>query len=217
MIVINELVYEGKDFTEKPQDIAEQMSNQFCSLGSKLASGIPSTAFQPRDFLNRTDSNLYFRPVSQGYIHTLITKLKSSVSCGLDNISSPYISNSICDIINQVLETGIFPDDWKKAKVHSIFKFDERNISSNYRSISILPAISKVIERVMHTQLFEYFQAGNLFIDPQSGYRPNHSTCTALISEVNLWLTKMDAGKRNGSVFVDEKKAFDTVDQNIAT
>ena len=110
----------GKDFIEK-QDIAEQMNNNFCSLGSKLASGIPDTAFQPEDFLNRTDSNFYFRPVSEGYIHSLITKLKPLVSCGLDDISSrllklwsPYISNSI---INQVLETGIFPDDWKKAKV----------------------------------------------------------------------------------------------------
>ena len=101
MIVINELVYEGNDFTEK-QDIAEQMNNHFCSLGSKPASGIPDTAFQPEDFLNRTDSNFYFRPVSEGYIQSLITKLKPSISCGLDNISSrllklcsPYISNSI--------------------------------------------------------------------------------------------------------------------------
>ena len=73
------------------------MINHFCSLGSKLASGIPDTAFQPEDFLNRTD---YFRHVSEGYIHSLITKLKPSVSCGLDTISSrllklcsPYISN----------------------------------------------------------------------------------------------------------------------------
>ena len=106
--VINELVYEGKDFTEK-QDIAEQMNHHFCSLGSKLASGIPDTAFQPEDFSNRADSNFYFRHVSEGYIYSLITKLKPSVSCGLDNISrrllklcSPYISNSICDITETV-------------------------------------------------------------------------------------------------------------------
>ena len=210
--VINELVYEGKDFTEK-QDIAEQMNNHFCSLGSKLASGIPDTAFQPEDFLNRTDSNFYFPPVSEGYIHILITKLKPSVSCGLDNISSrllrlcsPSISNSLCDIINQVLETGIFPDDWKKAKVHPIFMSDERNIPNNYRPISILPAISKIIERVINTQLLEYFQAGNLLTYFQSGFRPNHSTCTALISAVNLWLTNMYAGKLNGRVFHDRFK-----------
>ena len=218
--VINELVYEDKDFTEK-HDIAEQMNNHFCSLVSKLASGIPDTVCQAEDLLNRTDSNFYFRRVSEGYIHSLITKLKPSVSCRLHNISSrllklcsPYISNSICDFLNQVLETGIFPDDWTKAKVQLIFKSDERSISNKFRpiNITILPAISKIIERVMHTQLLEYFHAGNLYTDSLSGFRPNYSTCTALISAVNLWLTNMDAGKLNGSVFIDFNEAFDTGD-----
>ena len=221
MTVINELIDEGKVFVQK-EDIAEQMNNHFCSLGSKLASCIPDTVSQPEDFLGRTDLNFCFRPVNVGYILNLISNLKPSVSCGLDNISSrllklcsPYISDSICDIINHVLETGIFPDDWKKAKVHPIYKSDERSIPSNYRPISILPAISKIIERVMHSQLLEYFQAGNLLTESQSGFRPNHSTSTALISAVNLWLANMDAGKLNGSVFIDLKKAFDTVVHNI--
>ena len=101
--------------------------------------------------------------------------------------------------INHVLETGIFPDDWKKAKVHPIFKSDERNIPSNYRPISILPAISKIIERAMCTQLLEYFQACYLLTESQS---PNHSTCTAFIRTVYLWRTNLDAGKLNGSVFI---------------
>ena len=114
-----------------------------------------------------------------------------------------------------MLEIGIFPDDWKRQKVHPIFKFDERSIPNSYRPISILSAISKIIERVMHTQLLEYFQAGNLLTDSQSGFRQNHPACTALISAVNLWLTNMDAGKLNGSVFIDLKKAFDTGDHKI--
>ena len=83
------------------------MNNRFCSLSSKLASGISDTVFQPGEFLNRTDSNVYFRPrIRVGYIHNLISNLKSSESCGLDNISSRLLkpcslyilSNSICDI-----------------------------------------------------------------------------------------------------------------------
>ena len=67
----------------------------------------------------------------------------------------------------------------------------------------------------MHTQPLEYFEAENFLTDFQSGFRPNNSTCTAFISAVNLWLTNMDAGKLNGSVFIDLKKAFDAVDHNI--
>ena len=67
----------------------------------------------------------------------------------------------------------------------------------------------------MHTQLLEFFQAGNILTESQSGFRANKSTCTALISAVNLWLTNMDAGKLNGSVFIDLKKAFDTIDHNM--
>ena len=111
-----------------------------------------------------------FSPGKRRIHFNLISNLKHTVGCGLDNISgkplklcSPYMSDSICDIINEVLETGIFRDDWKKAKVHLIFKYNERNIPGNYRPISILPAIWKIIERVIHTQLVEYFQAGNLF------------------------------------------------------
>ena len=63
----------------------------------------------------------------------------------------------------------------------------------------------KIIERIMHSQLLEYFQAGNL---TQSGLRPNHSTSTALISAVNLCLANMDAGKLNGSVFIDLKTQY---------
>ena len=59
MTVINELVFEGKDFVQK-QDIAEQMNNHVCSLGSKMASGIPSTACQTEDFLSRTDLIFFF-------------------------------------------------------------------------------------------------------------------------------------------------------------
>ena len=68
---------------------------------------IPDTASQPEDFLGRTDLNFCFHPVNVGYILNHISNLKPSVSCGLDNISSrllklcsPYISDSICDIIN---------------------------------------------------------------------------------------------------------------------
>ena len=90
------------------------------------------------------------------------------------------------------IATGIFPDDWKKAKVHPIFKSDERNVPNNYRPISILPAVSKIIERVMHTQLLEYFQVGNLLTDSQSGFRSNqHAFGLPIWMLVNLMVVSL--------------------------
>ena len=155
--------------------IAEQMNNHFCPLGSKEASGFPDTVLQPEDFLSRTDSYCYFLPLNVGYIHNPISSLKPSVSCGLDIISSRLlklvvrISHTLYRLYMWYYKPRAgdwnFPDDWKKAKVRPIFKSDKRNILSNYRSISILPAISKIIESVLHTQVLEYFQAGNLLTE----------------------------------------------------
>ena len=77
--------------------------------------------------------------------------------------------------------TGIEPVTFRTPVACSNrVKSDERNIPGNYRAVSILPAISKIVERVMHTQLLEYFHAGNyLLTEFQSGFRPNHSKSTA--------------------------------------
>ena len=89
-----------------------------------------------------------------------INKLKPSHSCGHDNISGNVlniiameVSPCLTLIINQVLSTGQFPKKLKTAKVIPIHKTGEKSLMKNYRPISILPVVSKIIENVMHTQL----------------------------------------------------------------
>ena len=70
-------------------------------------------------------------------------------------------------------------------------------------------------ERIVHTQLLAYMQENNLLTESQSGFRSMYSTCTALLAATDIWLKNMDNGALNGSVFIDLKKAFDTVDHKI--
>ena len=70
-------------------------------------------------------------------------------------------------------------------------------------------------ERIVHTQLLAYMQENNLLTESQSGFRSMYSTCTALLAATDIWLKHMDSGALNGSVFIDLKKAFDTVDHKI--
>ena len=157
-----------------------------------------------------------FTPATGEEVYHVISTSKSR---GLDKISSkllklpaPYISETIRDIINQSLDTGIFPDDWKKVKVSPVYIAGARNAPDNCRPISILPAISKVIERMVHSQVLEFFTENNLLSKFQSRFRGMHSTCTALLFATGLWLRNIDEGILTGNVFIDLKKAFDTVD-----
>ena len=103
-----------------------------------------------------------------------------------------------------------FPD-WKLA----IFKDGTKNDCGNYRPISVISAVAKLFEGIVYHQLRSLIAANNILIDQQSGFRPKHSTETALISSTNEWLLNMDKGFVNGVLYLDLKKAFDTVNHDL--
>ena len=81
--------------------------------------------------------------------------------------------------------------------------------------ISVLPVLSKILERAVHNQLFQFISNHNLLYPNQSGFRPLHSTTTALVKLVNLWSRNIDAGKLTGVAFIDLRKALDTVNHEL--
>ena len=157
------------------------------------------------------------------HILSLLSKLCESKATGLDKISAKLlrecpdlIAESLTLIFDQSLLTGIFPDDWKSAKVTPLYKNSgKRNDPANYRPISVIPVVAKVFERVVYDQLYHYL-AENCIISPyQSGFRSLHCTVTALLKATDSWAMKIDRGLVNAVVFLDLKKVFDTVDHNI--
>ena len=81
--------------------------------------------------------------------------------------------------------------------------------------VIILSVISKILEKILFSQLYDYLSVNNLLSRQQSGFRPSHSTLTALLKDSMYWLNNVDNAKVNIAVFIDLKKAFDTVDHNI--
>ena len=110
-----------------------------------------------------------------------------------------YLPSEIRDplilIINQSMLTGIFPGKLKIAKVIPLFKKDDKLNMGNYRLISILPAISKIFERVIYNQLYEYFSSNKLFYDGQYGFRCDHSTELANIELTDRIISALDEKK----------------------
>ena len=148
--------------------------------------------------------------------------MQNNKSPGLDQfnvrllkLAGPYISQCLAHICNLSLSGSTFPDDWKKAKVTPIFKSGDKMDVGNYRPISVLPIISKIIERAVHDQLYFYLINEGLLSNSQSGFRSNHSTSTTLHDVQDYILKNMDNGFVTGVLFIDLKKAFDTVNHDI--
>ena len=96
-----------------------------------------------------------------------------------------------------------------------LFKQGERLDLNNYRPISVIPVVAKVFERIIYDQLYDYLTENNLISSHQSGFRSLHSTVTALLEATDNWAYNIEQGKVNAVVFLDLKKAFDTVDHDI--
>ena len=111
--------------------------------------------------------------------------------------------------------TGTFPSDWKMAKVSPIFKNGSKSDLNNYRPISVIPTVAKIFEKIIYDQLYQYLNENDLLSSGQSGFRSLHSTLTALLETNDNWCVNVDRGLLNGVIFIDLRKAFDTIDHEI--
>ena len=118
-------------------------------------------------------------------------------------------------MINQVFNTGIFPERLKLAKVIPVFKKGDSKLINNYRPISLIPVISNVLEKIIANQLSQYFEDNKLFHDNQYGFRTGLSTEYATIELTDIILSNMDRNEIPFSICLDLSKAFDTLDHTI--
>jgi hypothetical protein len=165
-----------------------------------------------------------FSLVSPDNISDILKKC-SMKSCELDPVpvcllngccKVPEFLKVITEIINQSLSTGVFPDSFKQALISPLLKKSGLDLRyENYRPISNLPFMSKLLERVVSKQLIEHITVNNLDVKYQSAYKAFHSTETALLRVQNDILQSMDRNEVSVLIMLDLSAAFDTVDINI--
>ena len=221
--VVNELTV-GNNTLTCPEDIAEGFNEYFSNIGPDLSSRIDSSNYNFETYIKNAKSEFAaFQPVTVSQISHLLHGLSGNKATGTDKISykiiklaAPVISDSLTLIFNQAITLSSFPDEWKIARVVPLYKNGQRGIPGNYRPISVLPAISKIMERILHDQLYiNYLTKFDLFSDTQFGFRKFHSTAGALLDCTNEWYINLDRKMFNLAVLIDLKKAFDTVDHQI--
>ena len=220
--VLNELTV-GDNKLTCPEDIAEGFNEYFSNIGPDLSSRVDSSNYNVETYIKNAKSEFAaFQPVTVNQISHLLHGLSGNKATGIDKssckiikLAAPVISDSLTLIFNQAITLSSFPDEWKIARVVPLYKNGQRSIPGNYRPISVLPAISKIMERILHDQLYNYLTNFDLFSDTQFGFRKFHSTAGALLDCNNEWYINLDRKMFNLVVLIYLKKAFDTVDHQI--
>ncbi len=218
---MNQLLVDGQTVTGN-ENIANEFNRYFCEIGPKLAEKIPTNNVDYLQYITPCTSRFTFKQLSVEDLTNVLNKMKTKKAAGPDKITNKLLKaagytiyESLLYIFNLVLVTGIFPEDLKQSRVTPIFKDGDKSECGNYRPISVISIIAKVLEMLISDQLALYLNDNNIIIKQQSGFRKRHSTETALLHTTDQYLLNMDKGVLNGVLFLDLKKAFDTVDHQI--
>jgi len=189
----------------------EDINSQFLSSSSSASfSNCPST------FLENYDG-FSFSCVNECDVLESMLSIKSHAT-GLDKIDPkflfvilPKILHIITFIFNTILTKSVFPQCWKSAKIIPLPKGN-----GSFRPISILPFLSKVLEKLMYNQINKYLSEKALLSEKQSGFRSNRSCTTALINVTEQIRVALENDEISILVLLDHSKAFDKVDPHIA-
>ena len=204
------------------KEIAEGFNNFFSSIPKILADKLPTVNIDPLLYItNNSQSSILLNPIESSECLEIIKGLKNSRTT-LDHIPVTifkrfikfYISPLI-DIINLCLKNGIFPNHLKLAKIIPIFKKGEKSDPNNYRPIAVLSYISKIFEKCIHRRILNFLDKFNILSPNQFGFRPRISTADALLKFIDFQYNVLNDKKYSCNIFIDFRKAFDTVDHSI--
>lgn len=211
----HELLSSGNDL----QDV-NLINNYFGSIGRVLVEKIKAGSHRTSLFKPKTYSHSFvLLPTDCFEIKTELNNLKSDSAVGLDMISanilklySDLFKLPITHICNLSFSTGIFPTSLKKSRIHPVYKGSgARDCVNNYRPISILPTLSKILERLLNKRLIKYLEEHNLLSNAQFGFRAEKSTADAVHELTNIIVRNLDKKEKTIAIFLDLAKAFDTV------
>ncbi len=212
---------ESETLTED-KAILNSLNEHFTSIGkSYINSNIDYSKVS--SYLNCKQLNsVFFSNTTASEVKSIISQLDSKKACGADEISVSFlkmikdiISPILSELINESYCSGMYPSCLKIAKVVPVFKGGEKSKPGNYRPISLLSIVNKIIEKTIYSRLIKYFNKNNLINDSQFGFRKGFNTTMAITEFYEQILNAHDKRHATCAVLLDLSKAFDSVDHNI--
>ena len=171
---------------------------------------------------NPNPHSFMMKPTSPDEIEDIISKVNTSKKTGPNSIPQPLLQSvkksiaiPLSNMFNMSFTAGVCPSFLKISSVIPVYKKDSKLIVSNYRPISLLSNINKILEKLMFNRLYSFLESHKCIYDLQFGFRQKHSTNHALLSMTQQIKDIIDKGNVAVGVFVDFQKAFDTVNHKI--
>ena len=213
--------HNGSIITDE-NDICNKFNDFFLNIGMNLTSKIPNTDIPCTKYLSGTyTKSIFMSPTSTNEVDNIISTLKNS-SSGHDGIDAAmlktvkaYIIIPLTHICNLSLSNSTIPHELKIARVTPIFKSGNVGQYNNYRPISVLPTISKILEKIVYSRLLNFLDSEHILYNYQLGFRKNRSTQMALSILVDRIQQCISKKQYVIGTFIDLSKAFDLVNHKI--
>ena len=220
-----------KDFNNRNKIVKDGLripnisNGHFATVGNRLANKLPIPQKHHLDYVDKCKSSIssfLFRPVLPEELRSEILLIPNDKSYGLYSsptkllkCSSTVIAPVLTEILNTSIRLGTYPSKLKIAEIAPVFKSDHNTDANNYRPISLLSNFNRVFEKIIYNRLTSYIKKHELLYSSQYGFRKGHSAQHAILDISIDIQTNMDQRLLSCGVFIDLKKAFDTVDQDI--
>ena len=204
-------------------EIANSFNNFFSNIGKSIAENLPATDSNPETYLNEfSGSDFTFTDLIPSLVEEKIKSLESKSTKDIYNISTcliksvaSEISKPLSHIFNLSLKSGIFPNSYKLARVVPIFKAGAIDNLSNFRPISCLPTLSKILEKIVVSQLNNFLNLNSLIYKYQFGFQSKLSTLHPLMHILKFITEALNENDFAVAIFLDLQKAFDLVNHDI--
>ena len=206
-------------------DVSNILAKHFATIGKTYAEKIGQSVTPLKDYLNKIPNNnnsMYILPTCENEVSKLIEQLPNKKSRGYDKINNcllkelrPVITSPLTTAFNKSIEEGIFPTCMKDADTVPLFKSKCKLDCNNYRPISLLITLSKLLEKIIYKRTITFLEKHDILFSSQYGFRKKHSCSDAIMELVSEILKNNENGTYTACVFLDLSKAFDTLDPTI--
>ena len=212
LVINNELISDSKKIVdllnEEFNNVSERLQKDTQSSNSDVNS-MNTLPMMAKDF--------NFKEITTDFVKNELLDIDCKKAVGLDGlhpkllkVGAEFISEPLTFLYNRSLTTSDIPLDFVTARISPIHKGGTYEIN-NFRPISVLPVLSKILEKAVHKQLYAHLDEHKLLSSHQSGFRPSHSTATCVTDIVDYLLENMNTGQVTGAILLDLKKAFDVI------